>query len=235
VNSQALFKQWWRIGGAFGIGFVILFIAGIVAQGDIPMRGDSIEEVRAYFQDDGDMYLVGDYLTGIAIVFLFLPYLVTLRWVLGSGEGWPPIWSWLTVVGGVTMVALGGAGSMTFGTLALSADNPEIDDSSVRLLMEMNSYAFTLFSFGMALFVGSASLVILRTGVIWRWLAGLGLLAALLLVIGAAWPIDGDEEGAIAILGFIGAPATMLFIIISSINMIIRSEEPAPTERASAA
>ena len=235
MNSQALFKQWWRIGGAFGIGFVILFIAGIVAQGDIPMRGDSIEEVRAYFQDDGDMYLVGDYLTGIAIVFLFLPYLVTLRWVLGSGEGWPPIWSWLTVVGGVTMVALGGAGSMTFGTLALSADNPEIDDSSVRLLMEMNSYAFTLFSFGMALFVGSASLVILRTGVIWRWLAGLGLLAALLLVIGAAWPIDGDEEGAIAILGFIGAPATMLFIIISSINMIIRSEEPAPTERASAA
>jgi hypothetical protein len=234
VNSQALFKQWWRIGGAFGIGFVILFIAGIVAQGDIPMRGDSIEEVRAYFQDDGDMYLVGDYLTGIAIVFLFLPYLVTLRWVLGSGEGWPPIWSWLTVVGGVTMVALGGAGSMTFGTLALSADNPEIDDSSVRLLMEMNSYAFTLFAFGMALFVGSASLVILRTGVIWRWLAGLGLLAALLLVIGAAWPIDGDEEGAIAILGFIGAPATMLFIIISSINMIIRSEEPAPTERASA-
>ena len=235
MNSQALFKQWWRIGGAFGIGFVILFIAGIVAQGDIPMRGDSIEEVRAYFQDDGDMYLVGDYLTGIAIVFLFLPYLVTLRWVLGSGEGWPPIWSWLTVVGGVTMVALGGAGSMTFGTLALSADNPEIDDSSVRLLMEMNSYAFTLFSFGMALFVGSASLVILRTGVIWRWLAGLGLLAALLLVIGAAWPIDGDEEGAIAILGFIGAPATMLFIIISSINMIIRSEEPTPTERASAA
>ena len=90
-------------------------------------------------------------------------------------------------------------------------------------------------SYGMALFVGSASLVILRTGVIWRWLAGLGLLAALLLVIGAAWPIDGDEEGAIAILGFIGAPATMLFIIISSINMIIRSEEPAPTERASAA
>jgi DMSO/TMAO reductase YedYZ heme-binding membrane subunit len=137
------------------------------------------------------------------------------------------------VVGGVSTVVLGGAGAAAFGTLAISADNPEIDDSSVRLLMEMNSYAFTLFAFGMALFVGSASLVILRTGVIWRWLAGLGLLAALLLVIGAAWPIDGDEEGAIAILGFIGAPATMLFIIISSINMIIRSEEPAPTERAS--
>jgi hypothetical protein len=180
------------------------------------------------------MYLVGDYLTGLAFILFFLPYLVTLRWVLGSGEGWPPIWSWLTVAGGLSMVALGGAGSMTFGTLALSADNPEIDDSSVRLLMEMNSYAFTLFSFGMALFVGSASLVILRTGVVWRWLAALGLLAAVLLIIGASWPIDGDEESALSTAGFIGAPATMLFIIISSINMIIRSEEPAPTERAAA-
>jgi DMSO/TMAO reductase YedYZ heme-binding membrane subunit len=124
---------------------------------------------------------------------------------------------------------------MAFGTLALSADNPEIDDSSVRLMVEMSTYAFTLLTLGMALFVGSGSVVILRTGVMWRWLGGLGLLIAILLIIGSAWPIDGDEEGPLAIAGFIGALATMLFIIISSINMIIRSEEPAPTERASAA
>ena len=234
MNSQGLLRQWWRIGGALGIAFVILNIVGIAVQGDTPVRDDSIEEIRAYFRDDGDMYAVGDYLTGIAILFLFLPYLVTLRWVLGSGEGWPPIWSWLTVVGGVIMVALGGAGALTFGTLALSADNPEVDDSSVRLMVEMSTYAFTLFTLGMALFVGSASVAILKTGVMWRWLGGLGLLIAILLIVGGAWPIDGDEEGPLAIAGFIGAPATLLFIIISSINMILKSEEPAPTERAGA-
>ena len=235
MNSQGVFKQWWRVGGAFGIAFVILNIVGIVVQGDTPMRDDSIEEIRAYFQDDGDMYALGDYLTGIAILFFFLPYLVTLRWVLGSGEGWPPIWSWMTVVGGLVTVALGGAGALAFGTLALSADNPEVDDSSVRLMVEMSTYAFALFSLGMGLFLGSASVVILRTGVMWRWLGGLGLLIAILLIVGAAWPIDGDEEGPLAVLGFIGAPASLLFILISSINMIIRSEEPAPTERAAAA
>jgi hypothetical protein len=233
---EALWRQWWRVGGIFGIGFVILFIIGpILLTGDTPMRDDSIEDIRKYFADDGEMYLVGDYIAGIAFVFFFLPYLVTLRWVLGSGEGWPPIWSWLTVIGGVTFVVIGGTQAVFFGALAISEGNPEvIDDAGVRLLMEMSTYAFTGFSFTLALFVASASLVVLRTGVLWRWLAGLGFLAAVLQIVGAAWPIDGDEEGALAILGFIGAPLTLLWILISSIQMIMMKEEPAPTERAAA-
>jgi len=231
---DALWRQWWRVGGIFGIGFVILFlIGGVFLTGDTPQRDDSIEDIRKFFADDGEMYLAGDYLSGIAFVFFFLPYLVTLRWVLGSGEGWPPIWSWVTVVGGVSMLALGGASAVTFGTLAISEGNPEIlDDASVRLLMEMSTYGFTGFSLTMGLFVASASLAVLRTGVLWRWLAALGFLAAVLLVIGAAWPIDGDEEGALAILGFIGAPLTLLWILLSSIRLIMMKEEPAPTERA---
>jgi hypothetical protein len=234
---DALWRQWWRVGGALGIGFVVLFlIGGIFLTGDTPQRDDSIEDIRKFFADDGEMYLVGDYMTGIAFVFFFLPYLVTLRWVLGSGEGWPPIWSWLTVIGGLSLVVIGGANSVFFGALAISEGNPEIiDGASVRLLMEMSAYAFTGFSFTMGLFVASASLVVLRTGVLWRWLAALGFLAAVLLVVGAAWPIDGDEEGALAILGFIGAPLTLLWILISSIGMVMMKEEPAPTERAVAA
>ena len=233
---EGLWRQWWRVGGFFGIGFIILFIIGpFILTGETPSRSDSVEEIRKYFQDDGEMYLVGDYIAGIAFVLFFLPYLVTLRWVLGSGEGWPPIWSWLTVIGGLSMVVIGGASSVFLGTLAINADfSEQIDDSSVRLLMEMSTYSFTGFGFTMALFLGSASFVILRTGVLWRWLAALGLIAALLLVIGAAWPIDGDEEGAIAIFGLIGSIGGALFVLVSSIGMIMMKEEPAPTERAAA-
>jgi hypothetical protein len=124
---------------------------------------------------------------------------------------------------------------MTWGTLALSADNPEIDDSSVRLLMELNQYSFSLFQFGLALFVLAAAIVVLRTGVLWRWLAAIGLIAAVLQVVGAAWTIDGDEEGVLSIFGLIGAPVTMLFVLLSAINMIVMKEEPPPTERTSIA
>jgi hypothetical protein len=230
---ENLWRQWWRVGGLFGLGFAVLFVIGaIIIQGEPPMRDDSVQQIREYFADDGTKYLVGDYMTSIGFVLFFLPYVVTLRWVLGSGEGWPPIWSWLTMVGGVMTVALGGAGAMAFGTLAISADNAEIDDSSIRLFMELSTYAFGLFSFGLALFVASASVVILRTRVLWRWLPLLGFVAAVLLVVGASWPIDGDEEGALAIPGFIGAPLTLLFVILTSVNMLMLKEEPAPTERA---
>jgi hypothetical protein len=236
VNTHGTWQQWWRAGGVFGILFVILFFIGPIAMtGDTPVRQDSIEDIRAYFEDDGDLYRVGDYIGGIAFIFFFLPYLVILRWVLGSGEGYPPIGSWLTFVGGVALLVIGGTGSVFFGALAIAADDPDIysqiDDSSIRTLIEMNAYAFTGFTFTMSLFVGSASVVILRTGVLWRWLAAPGLLAAVLLVIAAAWPIDGDDEGLIGSLGFVGAPLTMLFIILSSINMLMMKEEPAPNER----
>lgn len=237
MDINALWRQWWRVGGAFGIGFVVLFIIGpIILAGSTPHRDDSIEEIRRYFADDGDVYLAGDYIAGIAFLLFFLPYVVTLRWLLGSGEGWPPIWSWLTVVGGITGAVLGGAGSVFWGALAVgAATNPEVEDSSIRTLMELDAYARSVLVWlPGALFVGAASFVVWRTGVLWRWLAILGLLAAALLLIGAAWTIDGDEEGFFAICGQIGSIGTALWILISSIGMLLRAEEPAPTERAAA-
>jgi hypothetical protein len=73
--------------------------------------------------------------------------------------------------------------------------------------------------------------VILRTGILWRWLGGLGLLAALLLVIGAAWPIDGDEMGAVAAPGFFGLIVVNVWSLIVSIALIMRKEPPLSTER----
>lgn len=230
---DALWRQWWKVGGMFGVGFVILFIIGpIFLSGETPSRDDSIEDIRAYFTDDAELYLASEFIAGIAFSLFFLPYVVTLRWVLGSGEGWPPIWSWLTVIGGVLTFAFGAAASVFWGALAISASNPEVDDTAVRTLMELDTYAFTFWAFPLALFVGAASLVILRTGVLWRWLGAIGLISAVLLIISASWPIDGDEEGALAIGGFIGFPGVALFVLISSINMIMLKEEPAPTERA---
>jgi hypothetical protein len=235
MNANGFERQWWRIGGALGIAFTVVFLINIFISGEPPSRDDSIEEIRQYFTDDGDLYLITDYIGGLAFFVFFLPYLVTLRWVLGPSEGSPPIWSWLTVIGGVLMVAFGGAATVFWGALANGvAEHPEIDDSSIRLLMELDLYAFTLWGYTMALFTGAASIVILRYGGLWRWLGIVGLIAAVLNLISVAWPIDGDDEGAIAIFGFIGAPLTLLFVLGSSINMLMMKEEPGPSEGASA-
>jgi hypothetical protein len=230
-QGNRIWPNWWRLAGVDGLIFVILFIiGGPILQGDFPMRGDGVETIRQYWVDEADNYLIGDYILNIAFVIFFLPYVIGLRWVLGSAEGSPPIWSWMSFGGAIIALAAGVAASMFAAGLALGFKDgdPGLDDATLLLLIDVNSYAFGILSMGLALFGASAGYVILRTGVLWRWLGVLPLIAAVLLVIGGAWQIDGDPEGALGSLGFTGLPLTFLFVLVSSIALILKSEEPAP-------
>ncbi|MEX0682086.1 MAG: DUF4386 family protein [Dehalococcoidia bacterium] len=226
-SDSGMMAQWWRLGGIAGIAWIVVFVVSIVLQGESPSRDDSIEDIRQYFSDDGDMYLVGDWLIGVAFFFFFLPYAVVLSYMVRRDDGMPPILANLVVIGAVTATVFGGVASIPWGALAIgAAENPEVDDSAIRTLMELDTYGFTLSQLPIGLFLAASSLAIWRTGALWRWLGLLGGLAAILLVVGAAWTIDGDEEGGIAILGFIGFPGTLLFILISSVGMIMRKTPP---------
>jgi hypothetical protein len=213
-----------------GLIFVVLFfIGGPILQGDFPMRGDDAETIRQYWVESGHDYLIGDYIVAIAFVFLFLPYAIGLRWVLGSAEGSPAIWSWMCFSGAILALASGIAASGIAGGLAVGLeDNPDLDDATLVFLTDVGSYANNFFAFGLALFVGSAGFVIVRSGVLWRLLGAVGLIAAVLLVIGNAWALDGDPEGTVGSVGIIGFPLTFLFVIVSSIALLMKSEEPSP-------
>jgi hypothetical protein len=221
--SHSIWSQWWRVGGLLGVAFIILFIvAGIALQGETPFFDDPINEVRTYFDEDGTRYLVGDYLNGIAFVFLFLPFLIILRGVLSWVEGPPNILSWLAFAGGIATVILGGAAGISWGALAMgAATDPEVDDTSIRTLMYVDAFAFSALSLTLALFVLAASAVIFRTGVLWRGLAALGLLAGVAGIIGGAWPIEGESEGVLEVIGFIGFLGFALWMLLASINMLV--------------
>jgi hypothetical protein len=228
TGTNKIWPNWWRMGGADGIIWVILFIIGaFVLQGETPSRSDSIESIRAYFVDDGTKYLVGDFLIGVGFIIFYVPFVIAFRWFIGSAEGQPPIWSWMAFTGGLMATILGFVSGITWAALALGLeDNPQLDDATIRLMMDINAVSFAGVTLAIALFVGSAGFVIFRTGVLWRWLGAIGLLAALLLIIGSAWPIEQDDEGVLAIFFFAGLPLTLLFVIISSIGMIMRKEPP---------
>lgn len=228
TGTNRIWPNWWRMAGIDGLIWAVLFIVGaIVLQGETPSRTDSIESIRRYFVDDGNKYLVGDFLIMLGFIIFYVPFIIGFRWVLGGAEGKPAIWSWMAFSGGLMATIFGGVAGAGWAALALGLkDNPELDDGTIRLIMDMNAVAFSVVTLAVALFVGSAGLVIFRTGVLWRWLGIIGLVAAVLLAVGSAWPIDGDDEGAIAILGFIGLPATLIFVIISSVGLIMKKEAP---------
>lgn len=218
--------DWVRLGGILGIAWIVSFLLGaFILQADTPSRDDSIADIRQYFVDDGGRYLLGDYLLGIAFTLFFLPFVVILRRVLAARGGWPDLLARVSLYAGVIAVVWGGIAGFFWGALALGADNPEVDDSSVRTLMELDAYAFSGLLLPIGLFMGAAGLSIWLSGALWRWLGLIGIIGFLGSYIGAAWPIDGDEEGALAAVGIVGFLGIMIFVLITSINLLMKRDD----------
>jgi hypothetical protein len=233
ASGMSSIPQWWRIAGVAGIFWIVMFIVGgVFLQGDTPDSTKTIAEMRSYFATDSGKYLVGDYIITLGFVFGLVPFVVGLRWVLGSTEDGPPFLSWIMVAGGVILTALGGATTFALGSLAIAAkNNVQLDDSTIQVLVLASAYSFATGQIAIALFVGSAGLLVARSGIIWRWSGYIALLAAVGLVIGGAWPIDGDEHSIVSAFGLFGFAGVGIWALITSIALIVRKEPPPSTER----
>jgi len=227
---DVFFDKPWRLGGVAGIVFPILFIVAVSIQGEYPNVDAPNDEVRDWFTDHGEQFIVGDYLMGLTFMIFFPFFLVNLFGLLSGAEGGAAVWSRLALLGGVVFVVLAAALSLFAATLAFGFGvSDTADDSMIRLAMVMDHFSFFRASLALAPLLLGSSLVILRTGVLWRWLAIAGLfvgLASLGLPIGA---LDSDTEGAGGGLVLLGFALTMLWILLVSINMILKREAPAAT------
>jgi len=57
-----------------------------------------------------------------------------------------------------------------------------------------------------------------------RWLAVIGSIAGVLHVAGAAFPIQGEPDGVLFTLRFLGLIAFALFVLLTSISMLTMRE-----------
>ncbi len=83
----------------------------------------------------------------------------------------------------------------------------------------------TVLQWSAAVFLLGASVMVLQSGVMAKWLGSLGLLVALLVAIGTLWPVTGDEESFLGILTFIGIIGFLIWALGAAISMI-HSDSP---------
>jgi hypothetical protein len=225
VQQQGILGQWWKMGGIFGIVYVILFfIGGFVIQGETPTYDDPIDEIRRYWIDDGETYLVGDYILGLSTLILFIPFLLTLRAILARAEGGPAIWSNTGFLGGFLMIVVAATASGSWTALAFAGD--DLDEISLRTLMYLDIGAWNAFPYAVGLLLLFSSVVMAMTGVFWKWLGYLGIVLGILAFISGLGILDQDSEDVFDTIGFIPFIGLVVWLLATSIGMLMKDTDP---------
>ena len=181
-----------RLGGIGGILFVVLFFRSYLTPPDAPVPTSAPKDVVAYFADRQDGILLYNGLLLIFAAFFFLWFLGALHGVLRSVEG-----------GGISSVALGGG--LVFITLVLAGAAVEIvypatlarfenfraDAQLGFLSLALSGWMYRFALAGMSVFIAAASVVVLGTGVMPRWLGLVGLVAGLFALLRFLIPLGG--------------------------------------------
>jgi hypothetical protein len=171
-------RLWPRIGAACGLAYFILaFVGNAIATGG--SSADESSSGAAILRDlqthHGAAFHVGTAMEVLAFLAL-LSFVAYLAAVLRRAEG-EDGWLWLTALGGGLLTIAIKLSSAAF-LLAAVWRVDELDATTARTLSDVNGFAFFISFATLAMLVGPAALVALRTGLLPRWLAIAGIVLA---------------------------------------------------------
>ena len=178
-------QRWYLFAALSGVVFAVLFLIGFVLEdAGSPGANASATEVVEHYADSGTELKgeIGATLIGFS-VFFFLPYLGSLRSVLGRAEGEGGAFASAAHAGGVAMISLIGASAALQTAVASTEgfyETYEVDANTALLISTIALWMLGFAMVGGAVLVGGASLVAWKTGALPRWLAIGGFVAAAL-------------------------------------------------------
>jgi hypothetical protein len=155
-----------------------------------------------------------------------LPFATCLRAILEGTGAANALWARLSWLGAIIGLAISGASAGAFGAVATTKAQG-LDDSTLLFVLALDNYIFSVGAVALGLMAGAASIVIIRTGVVWRWIAILGFVAMVLNVVGDLATVQHDGQGFLDFLGLLGLAATAIFVLVVSILMVAHKEQVA--------
>ena len=182
--KRSRLERWAPIGGIL---FVALMVIGSMLVGNVPNPDASAHEIAKYLSDSGRQThnIIGAYLWVVGAL-AFLWFLIRLRNDLRRAEGGTGALSNLAFGAGVAFAAVWTVSAATFAAVPYAVtlrDAPVSDADLVRVLPPLGRLELLLGGgfFGLLVLLATAT-VILKTRVLPRWLAWLGIAAAIALV-----------------------------------------------------
>lgn len=209
-----------RFAGMALIAFVIISLVAFIAfvPSGLPNSGESASKVTSYVADHRGALLTSAYLQGFALIPM-LAFIAAAVAMMRRAEGETGFWSMLTALSGAVAAALGLVACSIGAMLAYRVAAG--DGGLARTLLDGQFIVFGIGGFPLAVFITSASQGLARMGVVARWMAPLGTLVGLSLVVGAAALAKGDgffsPQGA---LGYITAFAIFAWGLLMGVSLM---------------
>jgi hypothetical protein len=176
-----------------GILAAVTFIVGLAATADSPDSSDSNAKIVAWYADHGHRtgVIIGAFILAFCGLFL-LWFASGLRQRLRLAEGPEGRLANVALGGGVLLVALLWVGAAALAAIPAQQSfggGPALSDADLgRFLPSVGFGSILLFGmFGAIALIDATSIVIMRTGVLPRWLGWLGFVCGVVLLFGVVF------------------------------------------------
>lgn len=215
----------YRISGIAGLLFVTLsFVSsGITIQPPTYIQDGAT--LASWFAENGAQFRFGHVIAALAFLPFYFPFFAGFCERLREAEGEPSIWSRVTWAGVIMSPAAGTVGgAFNIGPALLGE---RISPETAVFAAAANFYTFPVVSGAMnSIIMIGATVVILRTGVFWRWLGWSGALIGVAAIVGSAALVENDPGGLFATTSAFSWLAYFLWIVAASIGLIWERYNP---------
>ena len=212
--------NWERYGRATGIVFVVLFIVGYAIYGSQPKIGASTSDITSFYVGDRGKVLTAMAIIGLAVVFLLWFVAAIASALRDAGKAG---WGTATTAAGTTLATL------FFVLIALNAGLAYSiagygDQGVITALSDMCWIIGVTVSFPAALLIGATSLGLSGTRLVPTWFSPIGILAAILVLLGGTtWATSGFWAADGAYAQWITPIIATAWIIVTSGLLYVRS------------
>lgn len=200
-------RRWAPLTGALAM---VLVIVGFVIAGEPPDGDASAREVVKFFTDKQDATMLGSALEALSAIALLFFVVHLAQRVRAGGEKYHTMANAVLVGGAVAATGFAIDGAFRF---ALADTAGDIDPSASQAINALWSDFFFPMIVGIVVLILATIIASYHTRLLPRWLVWLG---ALICVV------------AITPIGFLGAIASAVWIIIVSILLTLRVETSTP-------
>ena len=203
---------WTRITGIAGLISVVLTFPVIATWGNPEFNGP-LSAITGHYVKHADIAQANVDLNLLSLIpnLLFAVGLAVLVW--SQGERVLAAFAFGSAIMVAALETIFSAGNM-----ALIAFAGQASTSELRLLMT-STYALDSMQFFVSgLWIGATSVALLRSGVLSRWICGIGVLASLLMLFAIMVPMTSDLAG----IGMIGLLLLIIWTIAIGVSLVRR-------------